>query len=481
MNGSLDPCTHPGFPGFKGGRPSFTRCLVVVPARGIVCCSTRHELPLQLRKINKRYSKRLLKILSIILCVFQGKQRSLFEAARHKHVGLLTAPLALKVALLAPHPVVFHQKLPKFENTANSWTTGHNPPAAYRKIDLTERTHSTMTNRFANSSVLSAAERAGVTGGASRFAETLASGLGVDTLDFRGDVLTKTDSRALGSDSFCHASMHSSSVSYPRLALSGYPVKLAFASSLTKITVEGPDDVTLKHKMEAITAAGFFGGDRGAPPVGGQTIIPAVLVPAVVHDEVPRAKILSPKPTSFPMLCPRPPILFPGPVLQPDSVEDFQCWYEHNDINQAWRVRDRGAVHSYEEFLAVRATKDTKLADRFGGVPHLPGVWHSYRNRDGTWGPQGGIMDASRWVTTTAATPRPSRRAPGTRDPDWDGTPVAKTPGKAKCRRRRMMLELQEDAAIAAAELEAAWSYDVWFATWGHNSTWGKRGDGTRL
>ncbi|KAJ6463639.1 hypothetical protein C8R47DRAFT_1225130 [Mycena vitilis] len=206
------------------------------------------------------------------------------------------------------------------------------------------------------------------------------------------------------------------------------------------------------------------------------------------------------------MLCPRPPILFPR--------LDFQCRYEHTDIDQAWRLRDRSAVHSYEEFLAVRATRDAKLAcskaiarkrtalahrfdfgnwvhqhatgepmpaDRFGGAPHRPGVWHSYRNRDGTWGPHGGIMDASRWVTTTAVTPWPSRRVPGTRDPDWDGTPVARTPGKARRRRRRMLLELEEDAAIAAAELEAAWSYDVWFATWGHNCTWGKRDDGARL
>ncbi|KAJ7813174.1 hypothetical protein B0H13DRAFT_1925663 [Mycena leptocephala] len=111
-------------------------------------------------------------------------------------------------------------------------------------------------------------------------------------------------------------------------------------------------------------------------------------------------------------------------------------------------------------WLQQHATS-TQPPDPFGDAPHIPGMWHLYRNSDGTWGPLGGIMDASRWITSLPRTPPPSRRAsqrpwgfagwPGARDPNWDGVPVPKTPGKAK-RRHRHLREMREQARVSAEQ-----------------------------
>ncbi|KAJ7888018.1 hypothetical protein B0H13DRAFT_2342112 [Mycena leptocephala] len=173
-------------------------------------------------------------------------------------------------------------------------------------------------------------------------------------------------------------------------------------------------------------------------------------------------------------------MLAPGPVVQPDSFEECQSRLECDQIMDDWRRRDRSAILSYTHFLGARLTMEAKIAcskavagkrtavhypfefgrwleqhatstcplDPFGDAPHEPGAWHLYRNSDGTWGPHGGIMDVSRWVAShPRMTQRPAGRGwgdhgwgsgwPGHRDPDWDGIPVPKTPGKAKRRRQR--------------------------------------------
>ncbi|KAJ7917313.1 hypothetical protein B0H13DRAFT_2322555 [Mycena leptocephala] len=98
-------------------------------------------------------------------------------------------------------------------------------------------------------------------------------------------------------------------------------------------------------------------------------------------------------------------------------------------------------AHPFEftRWLQQHATS-TQPPDPFGDALHIPGMWHLYRNSDGTWGPLGGIMDASRWITSLPRTPPPSRRAsqrpwgfagwPGARDPNWDGVPVPKLPAR---------------------------------------------------
>ncbi|KAJ6513672.1 hypothetical protein C8R47DRAFT_1064380 [Mycena vitilis] len=105
----------------------------------------------------------------------------------------------------------------------------------------------------------------------------------------------------------------------------------------------------------------------------------------------------------------------------------------------------RSAIYhpfQFRRWLEQHKTGIPPPEDLFGGAPHVPGLWHSYRNTDGSWGPEGGIMDASRWLPARRVddwswhTP-PLARRPGHPDPNWDGTPIPKTPGKGKRRKLR--------------------------------------------
>jgi hypothetical protein len=132
----------------------------------------------------------------------------------------------------------------------------------------------------------------------------------------------------------------------------------------------------------------------------------------------------------------------------------------------------RSALHYPFEFNRWLEQHATSMppSDPFGGAPHVPGSWHLYRNSDGTWGPHGGEMDLSRWVTNLPRTP-PSRRAshlpwgsarwPGARDPNWDGVPVPKSPGKAK-RRRQRLRELRERYQAELLERHQAETQTGW-------------------
>ncbi|KAJ6495713.1 hypothetical protein C8R47DRAFT_1213191 [Mycena vitilis] len=199
----------------------------------------------------------------------------------------------------------------------------------------------------------------------------------------------------------------------------------------------------------------------------------------------------------------------PPPVLVRDSVEDFQCRFSCTLIEHAWRMCDRPLVRSYGQFLLARTRLEARKAcchaiasrrsamarrfhfrrwleqhatgiappqDIFGGAPHLPGMWHQYHNSDGTWGPEGGIMDASRWIIKRDPDEwtwnRPPRiRRHGLRDPDWDGAPVPKTPGKAKRRRQRRRDELALLAALRDAQQRAM--------GWGGGGGWGPGDSGS--
>ncbi|KAJ7920721.1 hypothetical protein B0H13DRAFT_2318998 [Mycena leptocephala] len=236
-----------------------------------------------------------------------------------------------------------------------------------------------------------------------------------------------------------------------------------------------------------------------------------------------------------------------GPFLKRGSVEDQDCQNECRAVNYAWRTRDRRAIKTYQQLVEARTLKDARIAcskavasmrsasynqfefsrwleehltgkpsgDPFGGATHFPGVWHSYRNSDGSWGPWGGTMDASRWVPDTRFTEKrvidrthcpwgmggrpwgPSGGLPGRRDPNWDGVPVPKTPGKAKRRKllRRQLLEqaLEEEAAftlsnppgtevaqLSDGELRAAgWGTPAWGVPgWGWGPDWSSGGCG---
>ncbi|KAJ7853404.1 hypothetical protein B0H13DRAFT_2358943 [Mycena leptocephala] len=175
----------------------------------------------------------------------------------------------------------------------------------------------------------------------------------------------------------------------------------------------------------------------------------------------------------------------PGPVLQLGSGPDRDHQSECSHIKEAWRRRDFSAIRTYQDFLRAHALMEAWIAcskaiaskrsvlqypfefgcwleqhatstpppDPFGGAPHVPGLWHLYCNSNGTWGPHGGDMDITRWLTNLPRTPPPSWRVsqlpwgsaswPGPRDSNWDGVPVPKTPGKAK-RRWQRLRELQE-------------------------------------
>ncbi|KAJ7601621.1 hypothetical protein DFH06DRAFT_1352396 [Mycena polygramma] len=197
----------------------------------------------------------------------------------------------------------------------------------------------------------------------------------------------------------------------------------------------------------------------------------------------------------------------PGPFLEPDS---FEGRFERTEIEQAWRMRDRSGVTNYDQFLQQRGRMRARIAcskaiasrrsacyrpfhfrrwlhqhetgiqpdeDLFGGAPHLPGMWHSYRNPDGTWGPEGGIMDASRWAHRSSSASwtwncPPLMRRPGHRDPDWDGVPVPKTPGKPKRRQQRRRDAARLLAVLADAQERAqGWGLGADPETpsgWGH-------------
>ncbi|KAJ6456816.1 hypothetical protein C8R47DRAFT_1082278 [Mycena vitilis] len=215
-----------------------------------------------------------------------------------------------------------------------------------------------------------------------------------------------------------------------------------------------------------------------------------------------------------------------------DSVEDFQCRFLCNSLEHAWRTRDRTLVPSYTEFLAVRTRMQAHVGmyeiltkrppaylsqraamrsqvgeaqwrinsnsdagytttrqagvppahDVFGGAPHMPGMWHSYRNSDGTWGPEGGIMDASRWLPGVPV-PHwswdcpPVTRRRGSRDPNWDGVLVPKTPGKAKRRKVRRREEKVLLLALRAAQRRAmGWEMGTgWGGDWLTESQWDEK------
>ncbi|KAJ7793231.1 hypothetical protein B0H13DRAFT_2393740 [Mycena leptocephala] len=188
-----------------------------------------------------------------------------------------------------------------------------------------------------------------------------------------------------------------------------------------------------------------------------------------------------------------PPVQF----LEPGSIEDIHHQYEVQEIKDAWRRRDRRKIKTYDQFVTARGFMEGRLAasraiagwrstvtrrfqfgrwlehhatsiplppDVFGGAPHLPGMWHSYRNTDGTWSRYGGVMDATRWITRTNP-PKPKHGPtrppcpwgsggwPAPHDPNWDGILVAKTPGKAR-RWRQRKLQLREQAKEERQERE---------------------------
>ncbi|KAJ7851696.1 hypothetical protein B0H13DRAFT_1904986 [Mycena leptocephala] len=213
---------------------------------------------------------------------------------------------------------------------------------------------------------------------------------------------------------------------------------------------------------------------------------------------------------------------------------------------EAWRTRDRKAIKNYDDHIRACNKRDARLAcskataslrsacyhqfefsrwleqhetgkppgDPFGGADHYPGLWHSYRNSDGSWGPWGGTMDVHRWVPDTCFMKKPPdtvpknrpwgmggrpwgpfRGLPGPRDPSWDGVPVPKTPGKARRRklRRRVLLEQAEREETAYAEqmqnavsslpeaaLRAAgWGVPAWgVPDWGWGPDWSQGGQG---
>lgn len=81
-----------------------------------------------------------------------------------------------------------------------------------------------------------------------------------------------------------------------------------------------------------------------------------------------------------------------------------------------------------------------------------------YHHPEGTWGPKGNWI-ASDWM----ASPWPTRRdTPSTRDPDWDGILVPKTPGKAKRRRQQRREAERERREAAEAAIAAAWDPSGW-------------------
>ncbi|KAJ6464243.1 hypothetical protein C8R47DRAFT_1079627 [Mycena vitilis] len=136
----------------------------------------------------------------------------------------------------------------------------------------------------------------------------------------------------------------------------------------------------------------------------------------------------------------------------------------------------------FRRWLHHHATGIPPAHDVFGGAAHVPGMWHSFRNSDGTWGPEGGIMDASRWlpglpvVSWTWDCP-PTTRKPGSRDPNWDGTLVPKCPGKAKRRKLRRREEAPLLAALRDAQ-ERAMGWEMgqgWGGDWLTESEWDVR------
>jgi hypothetical protein len=181
----------------------------------------------------------------------------------------------------------------------------------------------------------------------------------------------------------------------------------------------------------------------------------------------------------------------------------------------------RSAAYNLFEFFRWLEQHKTgePPGDPFGGAVHYPGLWHSYRNADGSWGPWGGTMDVHRWVPDTRFTKKPRATderhhrpwgmggrpwgpfgsLPGPRDPNWDGVLVPKTPGKARRRklRRRALLEQaeREETAFALAlahptqkamstlpqaELRAAgWGAAAWGVPgWGWGPDWSQDGHG---
>ncbi|KAJ6489288.1 hypothetical protein C8R47DRAFT_1215638 [Mycena vitilis] len=135
--------------------------------------------------------------------------------------------------------------------------------------------------------------------------------------------------------------------------------------------------------------------------------------------------------------------------------------------------------------LACRLTSPPERYLQFFSISPLaapPSNRNSPRPRYGTWEPEGGIMDASRWLPGQAVRSwtwdcPPVTRRPGSRDPNWDGTPVPKTPGKAKRRKLRRHQEAELLSALRQAQKRAVgWEMgEGWGGGWLTEDEWDLR------
>ncbi|KAJ7471736.1 hypothetical protein FB451DRAFT_1399053 [Mycena latifolia] len=148
--------------------------------------------------------------------------------------------------------------------------------------------------------------------------------------------------------------------------------------------------------------------------------------------------------------------------------EDFDSRQESEKIRRQWKLRDRSAVHSYEQALAVRRIMEAKLACA-RAIPYLRCAafslytferwlehhanWDNLPPNPSDWGACLGFAAPRRQPTSNPGMWGDHHGWGGVRDSAWDGSLVPKTPQKQK-RRRQRRRERREQLVREWAEYE---------------------------